>query len=297
MTLRLGFLTAPHLPDLTPDDRLVLPYLKSLGIAVEPVIWTEAFEAERYQALIMRSCWDYHLTVDAFRDWLNQLQELSCPVLNSPEVMLANLDKRYLLELSEQGVAIVPSLWLKPEHSTPEHSTPEHGTDLPALIEQQGWPEAVIKPLVSGNGYQTLRLQAGQALPEALQNPQHAGFLVQPFVESIQTEGEWSLIFFAGQFSHAVNKLPARDGFLIHEEHGGSTRALPVPPELLRQACHLAQTRPDWLYARLDYVWYDQRWCLSELELIEPHLYLGYEAAAASRWALALQAFLQTLNP
>lgn len=287
MTLRLGFLTAPHLPELTPDDRLVLPYLESLGIRVEPVIWTEDFDANRYQALIMRSCWDYHLTLEDFRLWLQQIQQLPCPVLNSPELMLANLDKRYLLELSEQGTAIVPSLWIKPEHSS---------TDLPKMMSQQGWSEAVIKPLVSGNGYQTLRLKVGQTLPEELSQHQHAGFLLQPFVDSIQTEGEWSLIFFAGQFSHAVNKLPARDGFLIHEEHGGSTRALPVPPLLLNQACQLAQTRSDCLYARLDYVWYDKRWCLSELELIEPHLYLGYEAAAAARWALALQTFLHKLN-
>ncbi len=285
MSLRLGFLTAPQLPELTLDDCLVLPYLSELGIEVEPVIWTETFEPDRYQALVMRSCWDYHLTIDAFKHWLEYLKQIKVPVLNTPEVMLANLDKRYLLELSQQGLSIVPSILL----------TSTQNKDITQIITQQGWSEAVIKPLVSGNGYQTRRMKPGQTLPEELQESQ-AGFLLQPFVESIQSQGEWSLIYFGGNFSHAVNKLPATDGFLIHEEHGGSTRALPVPPTLLRQASQLAQTRPDWLYARLDYVWYAEQWCLSELELIEPHLYLGYEAAAASRWALALQAFLHKLN-
>ena len=168
--------------------------------------------------------------------------------------MLWNLDKRYLLELERRGVPIVPTRLI------------ERG---PLSLE---WPEAVLKPAISGGAHRTFRIGAG-ALSLA--------------------DAEWSLIFFRGAFSHAVLKRPAVDDFRTQEAHGARVeRAVPSAPVLAAAALALRAAAQETLYARVDGVWAGGAFLLMELELIEPSLYFLGDAAAADRFAAAIVATL-----
>ncbi|PKL78776.1 MAG: hypothetical protein CVV27_02860 [Candidatus Melainabacteria bacterium HGW-Melainabacteria-1] len=277
--MKIGFLTASHLPNLTADDRLVIPYLATAGIEVVPVVWTEAMPAGLH-ALIMRSTWAYYQQASAFRDWLSSLALLDLPIWNPPATLLANLDKRYLLDLHNHGWPIVPT----------EVLAPGEASHYAHCLQARDWHDVIVKPAVSASGHETHRLPSTATLPASLcALNQCTALLVQPFCQSIQTEGEWSLMFLGGQFSHAVNKRPGPNQHLVQEDYGGQTRAAAPPPDLLQLAQRLfAAECGDCLYARLDFVRVDDSYALMELELLEPSLYLAQEPGAAARWAGAV---------
>src|SRR5690606_22142013 len=121
---------------------------------------------------------------------------------------------------------------------------------------------------------------------DALPAPTDGPIMLQPFMPAIQSEGEWSLLFYGGQFSHAVLKTPKSGDFRSQPDYNAHLRSLTVPPEALElahEALDYAGGR-DLLYARVDMVRNAQGApCLMELELIEPDLYLTYDADAPVR--------------
>jgi hypothetical protein len=113
--------------------------------------------------------------------------------------------------------------------------------------------------------------------------------LVQRFLPEVQGEGEWSFVFFAGEFSHAVLKRPALGDFRVQEELGGSVVAAGPAPSLVRDAERFASHVPGpWAYARIDGVVADGKLTLMEIELIEPQLFLSRHPMAAVRMADAV---------
>lgn len=283
---RLGFLTAPHLAHLTADDLLVTPYLQGHGIEVVPVIWSEPLSLDAsLDALVMRSCWGYYSTAERFRQWLESLKTQALPVYNPVDVMLHNLDKRYLLELQAADWPIVPTRAIWPGDNPLSLSEA-----LAALRAETGWESLIVKPMVSASGHATYRLGPQDPVPSELVAQLEVGLLVQPFVADIHHGGEWSLIFFAGRFSHAVNKRPDPAHHLVQEEHGGVTVAAAPPPEFLDLATALVRQRcADCLYARVDGLRVAGHYAIMELELLEPSLYLAHEPGAPARWAQVLQ--------
>ena len=276
VTKQIGFLTAPHLADLTADDRLVEPYLAEHGIQLRPVIWTDP-DYCNLDASVMRSTWGYFQQTEAFNAFLRELQNQLIPVQNQVASMLVNMDKRYLLELQSQDYPVIPTVYLEPGQMFDRaFECSEDGSDI------------IVKPVVSASGFETHRLKAGEPWPESLSQLK-CGLFVQPFCQSIQSEGEWSLIYFWGKFSHAVCKHPRKEGYLIHEEHGGTTSAAQAPQALFQVAEHLADALcQHYLYARLDFVRYGDRYCLMELELLEPALYLAHDSHAPQNFAQAI---------
>ncbi len=284
---RIGFLTAPHLPELTHDDKLVIPYLQAKGLEVVPVLWTEA-RPENLEALIVRSTWAYYEQPERFETWLKSLADLKIPVFNPPAMLLDNLHKAYLLRLSERGWPVVPTELIQP------------GLDLTEMVRHlmqvHQWSDVILKPELSASGHATHRLRTGDVIPTDLEHLLARGrtLMLQPFCSHIHSEGEWSLLFFGGVFSHAVLKTPDSAHHLVQEEHGGRTRAAAPPPDLLEMARALVtQECADSLYARVDCVFYADRYCLMELELLEPSLYLVHEHNAPARWAQAVQEGLE----
>lgn len=276
---RLGVLTAPEWPDLTRDDRLMGPYLQAAGIQMLPVVWTLPLP-EGLDGLLMRSTWGYYLQPQAFEHWLMSLQALPIPVLNPVDVMLDNLDKRYLLRLQAKGHPVVPTRLLEAGAAA----------QFQELVSAAGWQDVIVKPVVSASGHETHRLKATADLPASLgrMNAQTA-LLVQPFCPAIQQEGEWSLIFLGGQFSHCVLKRPGPEHYLVHEDHGGMTLAAAPPPELLQLAQNVVSSEcSDSLYVRVDCVRGESGFVLMELELLEPCLYLEHEINAPARLAQAV---------
>jgi hypothetical protein len=288
---RVALVTCSSLRELTDDDRPLLVELAKLGIEAEPAVWDDPSAAwNSFDLTLIRSVWDYHLKPDAVRAWVARLEKSGAALWNPPRVLLANADKSYLKTLEAAGVSIAPTAWAERGDAA----------DLDAILEREGWDEAVVKPVVSAGAYRTRRVRRGssqgrEALADVLA---HSGAMIQPYLPEIASEGEWSFIFLGGEFSHAVLKTPRPGDFRVQEEHGGSTRRAEPLPELLAQAREAAVAGPGpWLYARVDGVRRGRELLVVELELIEPSLYLSYEPAAARRLAAAVKERLSAPRP
>ncbi len=275
---RLALATSKNFASLTEDDRLLIEPLRALGISAEATVWDDpGGDWKRYDAVILRSCWDYHLRLDEFLDWTRSLEAAGVPILNSPEMIRWNANKIYLRDLQARGVEIVPTIW------------PDAGTILAALMQGQGWSRAVVKPCVSATAHKTILVSAEDDAQIHFEELQASGVMVQQFMESVQTAGEWSLMFFSGEFSHAVIKTPKAGDFRVQHDFGGAERSAEPPTAILeaaRKAIGVVEGLP--LYARVDGVESDGRFLLMELELIEPALFLSLHKKAASRFAAAI---------
>lgn len=283
----LALVTCEELSALDPDEQLVLPALAARGIEARPVPWTAGLDAlTGCDAVVLRSCWDYHLRPAEFAAYLDGLAQLRAPVWNPPHVLRWNLDKRHLLELEATGIPVLPTRVV------------ERGTacSLADIFGSVDWTQAVVKPVISLGGWETWRvprtaLEAGAPDAAAIEarwaalSAQHDLF-VQCYADEIEREGEWSLVFLAGAFSHAVIKRPAAGEFRVHEEYGGLKERIDPPLELIETAAEIldACPRPQ-LYARVDGVLRAGRFELMEVELLDPSLYLKQAPDAVDRWA------------
>ena len=259
MAERVALATSAALATLPDDDRLLIEPLARRGIAAEPVVWDDpAARWTEYDAVVIRSCWDYHERHDEFLAWVGELEAAGVPLFNPPAVVRWNADKAYLRVLEAAGTAIVPTLWTEPG----EPAT------LAALLEEAGWDEAVVKPVVSAgarNTWRTSRAKApgGGAVPRA----RATGAVDDPAVPPRDHRGgRWSLVFFGGRFSHAVVKRPRpgrfpRPGGVRRPRHGGG-----AGPSLVAAAETAIRHAPEpCLYARVDGCVVDGRFLLMEL--------------------------------
>jgi hypothetical protein len=162
------------------------------------------------------------------------------------------------------------------------------------MFDATGAGAVIVKPTVSGGAWKTLRLRRGDALDGARDRVPDGAAMIQPYLPTIETEGETSLLFFGGRFSHAVNKRPVPGDFRIQSEYGGDYRAVaPAPGALALAQQVLDATAAPLLYARIDVVPDEHgRWLLMEAELIEPDLYLGQAPDAGAAFADAVRALL-----
>ena len=279
----LAFVTCQQYPQLTLDDRLAAVELERAGIRVTPAIWSDAtIEWARFELIVLRSMWDYHLHIDSFLHWLERLETSGARVWNPIPLARWNTDKRYLRDLRERGIDIVPTLWY------------ERGAepDLGAALDAQGWTEAVVKPAISSTAFSTWRVGREEAASQ--QSGFHALLrerpaMLQEFQPAILSEGEWSLMFMAGAVSHTVLKRAVPGDFRVQEEFGGTTElATPAPDALALAQRAIAATGFPWLYARVDGVQTEAGFRLMELEMLEPGLFLLNDPSAPARFARAI---------
>ena len=283
MPPRIALATYGLAPELAPDDRLLPPALASLGVSGEPVVWSStAARWAEFDAVVIRSCWDYHTHIAEFLAWLDRLDAAGIPVWNSPPLVRWNSDKRYLLDLARRGVATIPTM-IVPRGA---------GRDVESLAVAEGWARFVIKPTVSASGYETHALDTplDAAARETIATVTSLGdALLQPFIEEVPRDGEYSFTFIDGAFSHATIKRATAGEFRVQTEHGGSAEPVDAPPSLVAQASHVVQALPETpLYARVDGIARGRAFLLMELELIEPNLFLSGVGGAAERLAGAI---------
>jgi len=276
---RVGFVTSEELRDLTPDDRSLVPVLAARGVEVLPVVWTEPLPA-KLDALVLRSTWDYHLALARFLGWLDAVEAAGLPLFNRPPTIRWNVDKKYLLEVAARGVPVVPT------HRAAQGS----GVELSALLQEAGWTDVVVKPSVSGGAYGTWRAGASdEDAARFARQLETMDCLIQPFIPELVSEGEWSLLFFRGRYSHAVLKRPGRGDFRVQEEFGGVSGPAEAPPPVVEAATlSLDASGQETLYARVDGVVRGGRFEVMELELVEPTLFFGTSPGSAERFADAL---------
>lgn len=273
-------------PDFPEDHRWALDVeagaLRDAGALVEARPWTKAGDLSQFDAVLPLVAWGYHLR---FAEWLALLDRLEAeqvPVANPVPLLRWNSDKSYLAELGAKGIATVPTLAV-------DHL---NEAALEAAFGKLGTDEVVVKPPVSAGATGTFRIARGEAaaVPAEVHGQR---MMIQPWLASITTTGEYSLILFGGEPSHCVVKLPKSGDFRVQPNFGGSTHACDPPPgalELAKAALALAPTPAT--YARVDLVeGNDGTLQLIELELIEPALFLHCAEPAKSRFAEAVLRF------
>jgi glutathione synthase/RimK-type ligase-like ATP-grasp enzyme len=283
---RIALATQASLPHLNADDRRLVPAFAARGVHATAVVWDDpAIDWSTFDAVVIRSCWDYHLRHDTFLDWVARLERAGVPVFNPPAVIRWNSEKGYLRELAERGVGVVPTRWIDTGSATTLHD----------VLHDAGWDDAVVKPSISASAHETWRTSRSAALrdePRFRSLLARGRVLVQPFMREVVDAGEWSLMFLGGQFSHAMLKRARSGDFRVQSEHGGSA-TLEAPGahviEQARRALHAAPGGEDTiLYARVDGCIVNGEFVLMELELIEPLLYLAEHPDAPARFADAL---------
>ncbi|MEL6301169.1 MAG: hypothetical protein AAFV47_05495 [Pseudomonadota bacterium] len=285
MGKRVVFLSQDSMDGFVSDDALAIEPFADQGLEVETVSWRADVDWSVYDAVIVRTPWDYMHAPDAFLATIDRISDAT-RLANPAALMRWNLDKRYLSELKEQGVPVVPT----------EYGTALTADRLNALLS--AFPAgAVIKPVISAGSKDTFALKPpidAHTRQQVLEAHRESAYMWQPFVRSVVEEGEYSLFFFSGAFSHCIVKRPKQGDFRVQEEFGGEIVAIEATPEQLAVARKVLNALPETLlYARVDLVRGEQdEWWLIELEIIEPSLYLRTDEAAATRFARAAAAWL-----
>lgn len=283
---RVALITCEWLPDLFADDKLLVAALETLGIEPVPAVWSRSdIDWMAFDALVIRSPWDYFERLAPFRRWLDARIASGVTMCNAPEILAWNFDKSYLQDLAKHGVELVPTVTIARGATGDE-------ADIAALARAQGWDEIVVKPKISGGAYRTHRFRLDE-LPryaaDIAETLQDRGVLVQPFLPEIQRDGELSLLFFDGELSHAVRKRAAAGDYRVQLQFGGTNEDVVISDEIIAQARRcLAHTPGATVYARVDGLMHDGKFLLMELEVFEPLMFLARHPEAAMRFARAI---------
>lgn len=268
----------PDVDALFTDDRMLIAALHRQGAAAEPVVWSDPdVDWSAYDVALIRSTWDYIDERELFLSVLDTIESSSCRLFNARDVVRWNSDKSYLFDLESWGVPIVPTV------------TAEDFAEDPA---GRGWGTVVVKPTVGTGASDVSRVERNR-VDETLERLSVDGvldeYLIQPMVDSVVDEGEWSFIVLAGRFSHALIKKPAAGDYRTQGIYGGTVLPVVPPAEDVRHAENILAAVPhELLYARLDLVRVDGTLAVMELELIEPILYFSLAPERVDRLAAAV---------
>lgn len=257
--------------------------LRDAGAEVEAVAWTEAHDLSRFDLVLPLVAWGYHLDYGRWLDFLDRAQRSGLPLINPPALLRWNSDKAYLAELGDAGVPTVPTMAVEACSDA----------DLDEARRRFGVDWLVIKPPVSASATGTHRIGPNDDLPP---DSERKPMIVQPLIEEIARTGEFSLMLFDGDFSHAVVKRPKTGDFRVQPHLGGVTLPSPPPPGgigLAQRALAAAPARAT--YARVDIVPDDEGTLrIMELELIEPALFLDHAPDAGASFVRAVLNAAQT---
>ena len=274
--------------DFVTDYALSFDAMAARGWAVQTVDWRAAnLDWDAYGAVYICTPWDYPQHLEQFLEVLQGIDASHAVLVNPLSLVHWTLQKTYLRDLQQRGAAIVPSRW---------HD--EFDTDaLRAAFDAFDSERIIIKPVIGANAQHTYVLQkelAADTNPQLREIFTRRPFFLQPFIDSVQTEGEYSLFYFAGEYSHAIQKVPRAGDFRVQEEHGGDIRRHDASAALRAAGERvMALIRPCPVYARADFVRAAQgEFLVMELELIEPSLYLRMDSHAAERFAAAFDAYV-----
>lgn len=288
----IAFLSTDDLEDYFVWDNLLIQPFSQHGVHVDVISWHATdIDWSQYDAVIVRSTWDYQEHADAFIDKLIEITKHDTVLINPLSLMQWNISKRYLQILQTQGITIIPSVFFDSVAIS----------DIYAQFAYFDTQEIIIKPLISANSDNTFRLDHTNLMAQA--GPLSNIFsttpcVIQPFLDSVINEGEYSLFYFNGEYSHTIRKVPKSGDFRVQEEHGGELITV-IPDELqLSAAAKVLAALPEKsLYARVDLIrnpraQKEDIWQLMEVELIEPSLYFNMDEASPERFVQATLNYL-----
>jgi glutathione synthase/RimK-type ligase-like ATP-grasp enzyme len=274
--MEVALVTGRSMPRPDGEMPLLVSALDARGVRAHVVVWGSPFDWSSVPLVLVRSPWDYVGHLDAFLSWAEGVDRVTM-LVNPVAVLVWNSHKSYLSALAGRGVPTIPT-------SVVPHAASSEAQGS-ALANHRG--EVVIKPAVSVGAIGAFRGPAVSA-----EAGEHLGVLtakgdalVQPFQPAVLDEGEISLVYLGGAFSHAVRKVPRRGDYRVQVRYGGSVRS----HQPTRQQRHVAETAlaeapAPVSYARVDMVGEGDP-LVMELELIEPELFLRFDPAAPHRLA------------
>ena len=284
----LALVSYAALPDCEVDDRPLHAALRARGARVEIPDWSDpAVDWSAFDAVLIRTPWNYHSHHDAFVRWAEAVEQQT-RLLNPAAVVRWNTHKRYLRDLEAVGVPVAPTVWIAPGEAI----------DVAAVMAERGWTHAFLKPQVGLAASDTLRFTdpaAGQAHLAALPD---TAMMLQPYLRRVETDGEVSALLIDGVLTHAVQKRPVPGDYRVQDDHGGtdapytfSAEGQAVVAQIVAALARVPVLRDHLplLYGRIDLLWDDAgRLCLNELEVVEPSLFFRHAPHAAEVLADAL---------
>ena len=295
---RLALASCRDLPDWEVDD---LPFHRALGARGVEFIQS-AWDAPdmdwaTFEMVLIRTTWDYAERCGEFVDWAESVASQTC-LNNPPQVIRWNTDKHYLRELESRGARLVSTAWLE------SGSRP----DIASLMAGMGAKKGFLKPVVGASARETLRFSVDEegiarAHAHCARLLPTEALMLQPYQSSVETEGELSIIFFDGEPSHGVRKIPVPGDYRVQDDYGASDQPTPLSSELVHAAAlamRLAEAAMELkegalLYGRADFLLdAEGNHCLNELELVEPSLFFRHDPESPDRLARAIQQRLES---
>jgi glutathione synthase/RimK-type ligase-like ATP-grasp enzyme len=263
---RIALATSADHQDGYGGDELLAKALSARGGWPVWRVWNDPdVDWGEHDLVVLRSTWDYPDHLEAFRAWVRS-SAVATRLVNSPTLVLGNIHKGYLADLGELAV---------PTMVVPAGMT----LDLARLP----WPAAVVKPAIGVGGLGAVRHATQADLDTLTLAPSGAvDAVVQPYIPDVEDRGETSMIWVAGEVTHAVRKVPAEGEFRIHEHWGGSAEPVePAPDDVEVAKAVLRQLRRMPAYARIDLLHDAGEPRVVELELVEPYLWFEVAPHAA----------------
>ncbi|WP_112662011.1 ATP-grasp domain-containing protein [Microvirga flavescens] len=269
--------TCGEYPHPTPSLKLLIESLHAAGRDVAHAPWktTDPKVFAEADLVLPICCWDYHDEPDRFLQWIDEIVSMGARLCNGPETLRWNFRKTYLLDLAARSLP-VPATCLLPK------------VDRQAVERQmaaRGWDVAVLKPVSGQSGYGVTKLAWADRAEWDLAGLNGRDVLLQEYQPDIGSNGETTLTFIDGVFSHAVRRQPGPGEWRANIQYGVSFEPVAVDQRIVQAASRYLEAAPERPgYARVDGIIRPDGFMLMELELIEPYLYLefaGPEAVAA----------------
>lgn len=289
MKRKVALLSMDNLQRFKCYDKLLIEPMKKNGWLASEISWrNKSVNWNSFDAVIVRSTWDYQSDPNKFISVLTKINDSSAHLENDFEMMKWNMNKYYLRDLTNKNILTVETIW-------------ENEFQLEKIIKYfsiLNTNEIIIKPNISASAQNTFRIKSDELIKKSKKLEaifSNREFMIQPFMSNIISEGEYSLFYFNGQYSNAILKTPKSKDFRVQEEHGGTI--VPIKPDSsLKHETEniLSKLNTTPLYARVDFVrTSSDDFALMELELIEPSLYFNLDEKSPERF---VNAFIERMN-
>ncbi|MFA6456875.1 MAG: hypothetical protein WCW40_08645 [Bacteroidota bacterium] len=273
-----------YVSQILQEDKLIQTALEQNGFRVHRIDWTnKRFDWSDTTAVLFRAVWDYTQRYEEFQKFLNTVSTQTT-LINPLKTILWNLDKHYLHDLQRRGINIPKTVYIeKGTH-----------TSLELLHKEWKFADSILKPVMSAGARHTYRLNPNnRAEHEKIfqQLISEEAMMLQPFLHSVMTHGEVTLMVIGGKYTHAVLKKTKPGDFRVQDDYGGTVHAYsPTQVEIDFAETTVAACTPMPVYARVDLL-QDENGnpAVSELELIEPELWFRFYPSAADRLAEEIQ--------
>lgn len=277
----------PYTQNILQEAQLLIEALERRGLKVDRTYWDDPnYDWTQTRAVVFRTVWDYFERFDEFWPWVQEVNQKT-QLINPFSLLEWNIDKHYLKDLADRGIQTVPTHFVDRGQNQ----------NLKAVCELYDWKDVVIKPAVSGAAFHTHKVLAKEREEYEALFQQLVGerdMLVQPYQPTITELGEASLMVFNGNYTHAILKKAKPGDYRVQDDFGGTVHLYePSAEEIAFAEKVFSVCDPMPAYGRADIMWDSEgRIYLSELEIVEPELWVRNHPAAAEDFAEGILAML-----